>query len=582
MNGAETGSDVKMAGLSRYIFTAPAWPRSLAIIVLLGLFIDAASFRAGGIMPFFGTLAFTLPAVAATFLTRFLIRSRGKMITWNRSALLAAAGTVFAIIITVLPVVVGHADLLSLSFAIAMGFVFAIRMLVMAAIADYRLSHVVLPALPQSALGIICASIQFGPYYLVLGAVLHLVFGFGCLLFVWFIERPLNKAFHISAFNFINTFIEHMTDGSKSMEDFFREIGEEVSVPQTTLAFGREGKKEVLFTVPNVHPGPMGEIGGGMLTRTIHDAFDEEVLTAHGCSTHDLNPVSASEAEKIIAAMRSSLEGVPYSPCAGRSFRVRTGSVEVLCQPFGDALLMVSTRWPQKTEDLDLAIGMTVMAEAHSRFAHCAFVDAHNCMAEVASPVHIGSAVGNEYLAAAGKGIREAAGKAVHPFRAGVGRVVLPFTREEGIGDIGVQALVVECEGQKTAYVLFDGNNTVEAIRPAVLEAVRGLVDECEVMTSDSHSVNTISGKNPVGLHVPPETIAPYAAEAVKAAVDDLAPARVAAATACCRNVLVFGSNRISELASTVNAMLIFIPPLSLAVLLMAFLLSVAAYVVIV
>jgi putative membrane protein len=45
--------------------------------------------------------------------------------------------------------------------------------------------------------------------------------------------------------------------------------------------------------------------------------------------------------------------------------------------------------------------------------------------------------------------------------------------------------------------------------------------------------------------------------------------------------MLVFGSNRISELASTVNAMLIFIPPLSLAVLLMAFLLSRAAYLVI-
>ncbi|MDD4255316.1 MAG: DUF2070 family protein [Methanofollis sp.] len=581
MNDTDTGSDVRMAGLSRYIFTAPSWPRSLGIIIILGLLIDAASFRAGWVHPFFGTLAFTLPAVLATLLTRPLIRSRGKMITWNRSALLAAAGTVFAIIITVLPVVVGYADLLPLSFAIAMGFVFAIRLLVMAAIADYRLSRVFLPALPQSALGIIFASIPFGPGYLVLGVVLHLVFGFGCLLFVWFVERPLNKAFHISAFNFINTFIEHMTDGSKSMEDFFKEIGEEVSVPQATLAFRREGKKEILFTVPNVHPGPMGEIGGSMLTRSIHDAFEEEVLTAHGCSTHDFNLVSESEAEKIISAMRQSLDGARYASFAGRSYRTGSGSVEVLCQPLGDALLMVSTRWPQKTEDLDFAIGMTVMAEAHCHFAHCAFVDAHNCMAEVASPVHLGSAVGNDYLAAAGKGITEAAGRAVHSFRAGVGRVVLPFTREQGIGDIGVQALVVECAGQKTAYILFDGNNTVEALRPAVFEAVRGLVDECEVMTSDSHSVNTISGKNPVGLRVPPETLAPYAAEAVRAAVDDLAEAKVAAATGWCQDVLVFGSNRISELASTVNAMLIFIPPLSLAVLLVAFLLSVLAYVVI-
>jgi len=581
MKEQSEGSDVRMAGLSKYIFTAPSWPRSLAIIVLLGLLIDAASVRSGSIAPFFGTLAFSVPGILTTLLTRPLIRGSGKMITWNRSALLAAAGTVFAVIVAVFPVALGLSAYLPLSFAIAMGLVFGVRLLVLAAIADYHLSHVVLPALPQSVLGIAVASLFFGPGYVALGAVLHLVFGFGCLLFIWFIERPLNKGFNISALNFINTFIEHMTDGSKRMEDFFRDIGEEVTVPQVTLAFAREGKDGILFTVPNVHPGPMGEIGGGNLTKRIHDAFSEEVLTTHGCSTHDFNLVSESESEKIIAAMRDSLDGVGFSSRAGRSQRVQAGSVSVLCQPVGDALLMVSTRWPQKTEDLDFAIGMTVMAEGHSRFAHCAFVDAHNCMANVASPVTLGSKVGNEYLAAATKGIAAAAGGAAYPFRAGAAHVQMPFRREEGIGDIGVQALVIEVEGQRTAYVLFDGNNMVEALRPAVQSAIAGLVDECEVMTSDSHVVNTISGKNPVGMHAPPEKIVPYAVEAVKAAIADLAPAEAGAASACCRDIMVFGSNRISELASTVNVMLVFIPPLSLAILLVAFLLSVIAYLVI-
>ncbi|MDK2975291.1 MAG: putative rane protein [Methanofollis sp.] len=575
------GSDVKMAELSKYIFTAPSWPRSLVIIILLGMFIDAASLRSGSIAPFFGTFAFSVPGILATLLTRPLLRSRGKMITWNRSALLAAAGTVFAVIIAIFPVALGLEAYLPLSFAIAMGFVFAVRLLVLAAIADYHLSRVVLPALLQSGFGIVVTAFFFGPGYLALGAVLHLVFGFGCLLFIRVIERPLNKGFNISALNFVNTFIEHMTDGSKRMEDFFREIGEEVTVPQVTVAIAREGRGSILFTVPNVHPGPMGEIGGGNLTKRIHDAFSEEVLTTHGCSTHDFNLVSESESEKIIAAMRDSLDGVEFVPRAGRSQRLQAGSVNVLCQPVGDALLMVSTRWPQKTEDLTFAIGMTVMAEGHSRFAHCAFVDAHNCMADVASPVTLGSKVGNDYLAAAMKGIDAAADGAVSPFRAGVAHVPVPFSRDEGIGDIGVQALVIEVEGQRTAYILFDGNNMVEGLRPAVQSAIDGLVDECEVMTSDSHVVNTISGKNPVGMHVPPEKLVPYAVEAVEAAIADLAPAKAGAASACCRDIMVFGSNRISELASTVNAMLVFIPPLSLAILLAAFLLSVIAYIVI-
>ncbi|TAJ44637.1 DUF2070 family protein [Methanofollis fontis] len=578
---SDQGSDVKMAGLSRYIFTAPSWPRSCAIIIFLGLLIDATSSRSGIIAPFFGTLAFSVPGLLATLLTKPLIRSRRKVITWKRSALLAAAGTVIAVIVSVLPLVFLMVEPFPLYFAIGMGLVFGIRMLVIAAIADYRLSHVVLPALPQSAFGVVIASYFFGPGFLALGAVLHLVFGFGCLLFVWYIERPLNKAFNISALNFINTFIEHMTDGSKSMEDFFREIGEEVTLPQAVIGFRRQGRRTVIFTVPNVHPGPMGEIGGGNLTKNLHDAFSEEVFTAHGCSTHDFNLVSESEAEKIVGAIAASLQNPAYGGVAGKSRRVRRGSVEILCQPIGDALLMVATRWPGKTEDLDFGIGTTIMAEAHCHFRECAFVDAHNCMADVASPVHLGSAEANEYLEAAMEGIRSCAGGATLPFRVGAAHLPLPFSREEGIGDIGVQALVIETGGQRTGYVLFDGNNMDRALRPAIIEALNGLVDECEVMTSDSHVVNTISGKNPVGLKVPPEKIVPHAVEAVKAAIADLAPAEAASATACCRNIMVFGSNRISELASTVNAMLVFIPVISLGILLLAMFLSVVAYLVI-
>jgi putative membrane protein len=57
MKEQSDGSDVRMAGLSKYIFTAPSWPRSLAIIVVLGLLIDAASMRSESIILFFGTLA---------------------------------------------------------------------------------------------------------------------------------------------------------------------------------------------------------------------------------------------------------------------------------------------------------------------------------------------------------------------------------------------------------------------------------------------------------------------------------------------------------------------------------------------
>ena len=70
--------------------------------------------------------------------------------------------------------------------------------------------------------------------------------------------------------------------------------------------------------------------------------------------------------------------------------------------------------------------------------------------------------------------------------------------------------------------------------------------------------------------------------QALQAALDDLAPSEVAGNTAHCEHIVVFGSNRISQLASTVNAMLVFVAPLSLAMLLLAFLLSLVAYIVII
>ena len=111
-------------------------------------------------------------------------------------------------------------------------------------------------------------------------------------------------------------------------------------------------------------------------------------------------------------------------------------------------------------------------------------------------------------------------------------------------------------------------------------DEILGLVDDAEIMTTDSHVVNTITGKNPVGMNVPVSEFSRYVIQALKTAIENLSPAEAAASTAACDNIVVFGSNRISELASTVNAMLVFVAPLSLAMLLLAFLLSILAYIV--
>jgi putative membrane protein len=60
-----------------------------------------------------------------------------------------------------------------------------------------------------------------------------------------------------------------------------------------------------------------------------------------------------------------------------------------------------------------------------------------------------------------------------------------------------------------------------------------------------------------------------------------MAPAETAGSTAWCEGVVVFGSHRITQMASTVNTILLFIPVLSAGMLLLVFLLSILVYVMI-
>ncbi|HNO08008.1 MAG: DUF2070 family protein [Methanomicrobiales archaeon] len=573
--------DVKIERLSRFFFVAPSWPVSLAIIIILGIVIDGASLRSGQHIRFFGSLCFTLPALAGFLITKPLVRLLSGQITLNRSALLSLACTVFLIIISLAGMVVSI-PLLPFSYAIALGFIFGIRLVVLAAIADYRLIRMTLPAFVQSGVGILIGMVLFTPPFGLFATLSTIVFGIGFVLLIWALDRPLYRAFHIHGLNFLNTFLAHITDGSKTMEDFFHEIGEEVYVPQVNLLFRPENGRGVLFIVPNIHPGPLGEIGGGNLPNYLQSSFSELVMVSHGTATHDFNLVAEDEIEKIIRAIRKAESALVFSDKASRSHRYQYGSVSVLYQVFNDTILIVSTRSPEKTEDIDLGVGMAIMAEGHRAFPHVAFVDAHNCFTGDISTVQPGTLSALEYHSAALHAIEEGMRLEQSRFRFGSAQVIPPFSRKEGFGDQGLEVLVIEAGEQKTAYVLIDGNNVQAGVRDILRTSVLNLVEEAEIMTTDSHVVNVLSGKNPVGYHVDPELILPYLDQAVKEAINNLSWGEAAGSTTLCERVRVFGSQRMVQMASTVNAMILFIPPLSAAVLLLAFLLSLMLYMIII
>ncbi len=574
-------SEAKLENLSKYLFDAPAWPRSLGIIILLGIAIDVASSHFGDYHRFFGTLEFTIPAILAFVLTKPLTELTGSQMTWNRSGLLAFAMAVFGVIITFLPVFIAP-SLFELFFAVGLGVIFGLRLLVLVAIASYRVVFMLLPALLQSLAATVFAVTFFGPQFLLLSVVAHLLFGGGFLLLIWLIERPLKKSFNIRLLKFLNAFLAHLTDGSKSLEEFFIEIGEEIYIPQVSLFFRRVNATPVLITVPNVHPGPMGEIGGGNLPTILANAFPGNVMVPHGCATHDFNLVSEKEGLKIIDAVEKTVPQLAYTAKASKSQRYQYGSVSLLAQRFGEGVLLIGTRSPSGTEDLEFGLGLAIMSEGHSIARDIAFVDAHNCLTDDVRFVNPGTLIGTEYFNGAKNVFSDLSIYQSCEFKIGYSQKSLPFTREQGIGDNGVQVLVIETGDQKTGYILIDGNNLAQGVREDIRNAVIGLVDEAEIMTTDSHVVNTTSGKNPVGMKIAISELLPFILTTLREALSELIIAEVASSTAACEKVKVFGSQRIAQLAATVNAILVYIAPLSVAVLLLAFILSMAAFLIIV
>jgi putative membrane protein len=97
-------------------------------------------------------------------------------------------------------------------------------------------------------------------------------------------------------------------------------------------------------------------------------------------------------------------------------------------------------------------------------------------------------------------------------------------------------------------------------------------------MTTDTHVVNTVSGKNQIGLTVPLDNFYRHIEEAVEEAIHDAVPAQVAGSTAWCHGVVVFGSQRISQIASTVNGMMGFLVPVAIIIIMFAFLTTAMAY----
>ncbi|WP_420181894.1 DUF2070 family protein [Haloarcula sp. KBTZ06] len=591
-----TATQGNLASLSRFIFRAPTWYTSLAFALVIAAMTGIVAFDSRFILDdaWQGVFLIGLPTSIASAVTPWVDRQLGGQLTPNRATLLAVICELITIaMLTVAGVIAIFTVRLGQNFVfdvllVALASIFAFRLLILMAVSRHSLLKAAIPASVQTVTAAVLLAIYSGatafiledpmlreylsrpeevppqvqgfiPQDFIILAVICVIYALAVWLFLVVIDQPWRSSLGVSALDFLRGFIGHIAEGTRELEEFFEDIGEEAVVPVTLLSVRRPGGEEkARFVLPMIHPGPMGEIGGGNLPRRVAESADGLAFPPHATAGHDFNLVTEREVDTILSTAETAYQNLEYDDQATAGLRVTEGEATLTGQAFGSDALVVNTYAPGCADDVEYAVGLSAMSEARADgLDDVLLVDAHNCNdgleGDDLGHVVPGSQRSFDMLHGAGQLGTLLTDAETGQLRCGVAWDRTPWEPEEGIGPLGIRVCVFEVNGQRTAYVLIDGNNMEPGLRQRIIDAADG-VDMMEVMTSDTHIVNTVEAENQVGQVIPEKEIVALIGDLVDRAVADLEPVEAGMASEQA-TVTVFGNDRTETLASTANAM---------------------------
>ncbi|NWF87367.1 DUF2070 family protein [Candidatus Bathyarchaeota archaeon] len=236
--------------------------------------------------------------------------------------------------------------------------------------------------------------------------------------------------------------------------------------------------------------------------------------------------------------------------------KVSNGLATACCQIFDNFAFISFTLAPKTTEDLPQELGAFVRKESQMhRLTGAITVNAHNSIngaINAQKTLVVLKKVGAHCL-------KKVDGLKPLPFEVGAATVFPQnLGLKEGMGPGGITAVVVRAGKQKAVYVVIDGNNMVSGLRESILSALNLVgIDEGEVFTTDTHSVNAVilgnRGYHPIGEVIRHETLIEYIKKAVLAALSDLEPVKVACKSITIPNVKVIGQKQLETLCRLID-----------------------------
>ena len=571
-----------VAGLSKFITTLPETKYSIMGMAIISFLIGSAfyiidlspgmgiiqDFIYGGL---FGFVVLGVSSIMSGALNQQVISSlHGINLKIKHSMFLSGLSMTILGIFVLLGCIVSrliNVDIFVNSMIFACVLVYGFNTLVFWATSKVRFSVAAITGFIQPVLIIaMYISISFlfidtsfmGPviFQIILKAfVASIIFVIAIYAFITIIASPFKKNLGIGVLDLLSLFIAHMNEGSNSLEGLFENMSEAIDTIVSFVSFKTENGIKALFISPSVHPGPLGDLGGSNMPTLLANKFDCFTMVAHGPSTHDFNPIAVREIDKIENSIRKGLERVEYSENASKFVRYNCEKANIGVQFFNEGMVILSTFAPEAVDDIEFGVGLTMMAQSrnHCNVKDSVIVDCHNSFTAESGEVLPGNSEVFQLIDVIDSIDPE---QEKYDIKIGCHEDNMDdLDKNDGVGESGIKTMIVEVANQRTAYVLFDANNMEIGFRQEIIDAVSDLeIDEIEVMTTDTHTVNTISrGYNPIGI-VKRAEIIEYARASIIEAIKDLEKVEVGTGTNKIKNLNTFGPKNSTELISTISS----------------------------
>ncbi len=371
--------------------------------------------------------------------------------------------------------------------------------------------------------------------------------------------EQLGKTYQLPSMSMFRAFLLNwVTDQNAPLETHLEEMGENADITVSVLKF--EGTKpQAAIIVPLVHPGPYKNIGSSLLPSMLKHDFEAQygcaACTPLGILGHELDLASQAQNRKIVEEVLSAAKFTASSSAASPFTRVKDEAAIASCQIFGDTVLLSFSLAPNTTEDLPQELGYIVEQEAKKLgLNHAIVVNCHNCLTSVDdTKLHIA-----ELERAAKKCLKTASEQPKNSFKVGSASLFPDFTLKQGMGTGGVTAVAIEVQGQKTAYIVIDGNNMVPNLREKILDELSKLgFTESEVFTTDTHAVSGIvtghQGYHPIGEAISHDALISCITGAAQKALQNLEASKTGCTQFVVPDVRVIGEERLDAVSNLVD-----------------------------